>query len=47
VVYLNPIFKSESYHRYDVVDYYEIDPMFGSKEELRELMDLCHKNGIK
>jgi len=21
--------------------------MFGSKEELRELMDLCHKNGIK
>ncbi|HHV28660.1 MAG TPA: alpha-glycosidase [Clostridium sp.] len=47
VIYFNPIFKSESYHRYDVVDYYEIDPVFGDKRELKELIDLCHKNGIK
>jgi len=47
VIYLNPVFKSESYHRYDIVDYYEIDPAFGDKRELKELIDMCHRNGIK
>ena len=30
-IYLNPIFESSSYHRYDIIDYYEIDPLFGQK----------------
>lgn len=47
VIYLNPIFKSHSYHRYDVIDYYELDPVFGEKSELKELINLCHKNGIR
>lgn len=46
-IYLNPVFKSESYHRYDVIDYYEIDPVFGDKRELKHLIDLCHSNGMK
>lgn len=46
-VYLTPIFKSPSNHKYDIVDYYEIDPYFGSKEILKELVDKAHERGIR
>ncbi len=46
-IYLNPVFLSDSYHRYDIIDYYELDPVFGEKDELKELVDLCHAKGIK
>ncbi len=46
-LYLNPIFKSPSNHKYDIVDYYEIDEMFGGKEAFRRLVKACHEKGIK
>ncbi len=46
-IYLTPIFKSSSSHKYDTSDYYEIDPAFGTKEDLKKLVDECHKNNIK
>lgn len=46
-LYLNPIFKSHSNHRYDVDDYFEIDSMLGSNEDFRELVRKMHDNGIK
>ena len=32
VIYMTPSFKSDSCHKYDTIDYYEIDPSFGTKE---------------
>lgn len=46
-IYLNPIFKANSYHKYDTVDYFEIDPCFGDKDDFKELVAKLHKNGIK
>lgn len=46
-LYLNPIFESPSNHKYDTVDYFRIDPQFGSLEEFKELLALCHQNGIR
>ncbi|MCD8118157.1 MAG: hypothetical protein LUE29_01460 [Lachnospiraceae bacterium] len=46
-IWLTPIFKSPSYHKYDVADYYEIDEDFGTMEDLQELIDLCHERGVK
>lgn len=46
-IYLNPIFLANSYHKYDTVDYYEIDPLLGTKQELRELVADCHSRGIR
>ncbi len=46
-LYLNPIFKSPSNHKYDTVDYYEIDEMFGGKEAFKRLVNACHQRGIK
>ena len=46
-LYLNPIFKSPSNHKYDIIDYYEIDEMFGGKEAFKRLVEACHERGIK
>ena len=46
-IWLTPIFTSPSYHKYDVTDYYEIDPKFGTQEDLDELIKLCHERGVK
>ena len=41
-IWLSPIFKSPTYHKYDVIDYYQIDPKFGTMEDLEELRNLAH-----
>lgn len=46
-IYLTPIFHSNSYHKYDIIDYYAIDPLLGTEEEFKELVDACHSKGIK
>ncbi|MDF2473264.1 MAG: cyclomaltodextrinase [Anaerocolumna sp.] len=46
-IYLTPIFTSPSNHKYDTTDYREIDPIFGDKEILCELVDKAHKKGIR
>lgn len=46
-IYLNPIFKAYSNHRYDTGDYNKIDELLGTEEDLRSLIDECKKNGIK
>lgn len=46
-IWLSPIFTSPSYHKYDVTNYYEIDPQFGTMDDLRELIALCHERGVK
>ena len=46
-IYLNPIFAAESYHRYDTLDYYQVDPHMGSKEDVRALVEKAHSLGIR
>ena len=46
-LWLSPIFKAGSYHKYDVNDYYAIDPAFGTQEDLVELLELCHQRNVK
>lgn len=46
-IYLNPIFSACSYHKYDTIDYFSIDPCFGTEEDLKLLVSECHKNGIR
>ena len=45
-IWLSPIFVSPSYHKYDVTDYYRVDPVFGTNDDLRELAELCHERGV-
>ena len=46
-LWLTPIFDSPSYHKYNVTDYYAIDPDFGTMEDLKELADLCESRNVK
>lgn len=46
-IWLSPIFTSPSYHKYDADNYYEIDEKFGTMDDLKELIDLCHKRNVK
>ncbi|MGT2932771.1 glycoside hydrolase family 13 protein [Streptococcus catagoni] len=47
VIYLTPMFQSISNHKYDISDYYAIDPQFGSKYDLQNLIESAHQMGIK
>lgn len=46
-LYLNPIFKAYSNHKYDTEDYEIIDPMFGTNEEFAELCAKADELGIR
>jgi alpha-amylase len=45
-IWLMPIDKSMSYHGYDVVDYYHVDPRYGTDDDFRSLVTEAHKRGI-
>ncbi len=46
-IWLTPIFSSPTYHKYDVTDFYSVDPSFGTLDDLKELISLCHERDIK
>ncbi|MCX7942150.1 MAG: alpha-amylase family glycosyl hydrolase [Dictyoglomaceae bacterium] len=46
-IWLMPLFPSSSYHGYDVTDYYNINPDYGSMEDFENLLKETHKRGIK
>lgn len=52
-VWLTPTFENDmkseygAYHGYAATDLYKIDRRFGSNEEFKSMVDLCHENGIK
>ena len=47
LIYLTPIFKSDTNHKYNTEDYFNIDPQFGTLEEAKELVEKAHNLGIK
>lgn len=47
VLYLNPIFKAFSNHKYDTDDYMEIDPEYGAKADFLKLVDDVHARNMR
>ncbi len=45
-IWLMPIMPSPSYHKYDVTDYYGVDPEYGTLDDLRGLISQAHARGI-
>lgn len=46
-LYLNPVFSSAANHRYHTFDYFQVDPLLGGNEALRELLDQAHARGMR
>ena len=45
-IWLMPIHPSDSYHKYDVKDYYNVDSKYGTIDDLKNLIAECHKRDI-
>jgi alpha-amylase len=45
-IWLMPIFPSPSYHGYDVINYYAVNPDYGTLEDFTNLIQECHKRGM-
>ncbi len=46
-LWLTPFQTSNSYHGYDIMDYFTVDPRFGTIDDYRELLFKAHQKGMK
>lgn len=46
-LYFCPIFTANANHKYDTIDYYNVDPHFGGNEAFRALVQEAHRRGMK
>ncbi len=46
-IWLMPIHPSPSYHGYDVTDYFEVNPDYGTLDDFKMLLSEAHDRGIK
>ncbi len=47
VLYLTPVFCANTQHKYDTVDYYRVDPAFGTNADLCALVAAAHARGLR
>ena len=45
-IWFMPVHPSQSYHKYDVRDYYEIDPQYGTLDDMKQLLAECSARDI-
>ncbi len=46
-IWLMPVMPSPTYHKYDVTDYYGIDPEYGTMDDFKTLIRECEERGIR
>ena len=46
-IWLMPIMASPSYHGYDVTDYYQVNPEYGTNDDFKRLIQEAHRRGIR
>jgi len=46
-LYLTPVFKAPTNHKYDTEDYFQVDPAFGGNEALQKLVEKLHARGMR
>ena len=46
-IWLMPVHPSTTYHKYNVSDYYAIDPAYGTLSDMEQLLQECDRRGIR
>lgn len=46
-IYLNPIFRAGTNHKYDTHDYFQVDPAFGDDAAFDQLVTAAHSRGVR
>jgi len=47
IIWISPFYKTSAYHGYHITDFFEVEPKFGTKHDLKRLIDLVHQNKMK
>ena len=45
-IWLMPIMPSPSYHKYDITDYYDVDPQYGTLDDFKAFLNKAHELNI-
>src|SRR4030095_8374825 len=50
-IWVSPVFKQvkfqETYHGYGVQNFLDVDPHFGSRDDLKALVQTAHRHGVR
>ena len=46
-IWISPFYKTSEYHGYHITDFFEVDPHFGNKDDLKDLIKLAHDMEFK
>jgi glycosidase len=46
-IWISPFYKTNMYHGYHITDFFQIEPNFGTMDEIKELVKLVHENNMK
>ncbi|MBN1116443.1 MAG: hypothetical protein JXA77_04535 [Bacteroidales bacterium] len=46
-LWISPFYKTSAYHGYHITDFDQVDSRFGSKNNLIQLIEKCHENGLR
>lgn len=47
ILWLMPVFPAHSYHGYDVIDFRNVNPDFGTLDDLKSLIVKAHESGVR
>jgi cyclomaltodextrinase len=45
-LWISPFYKTSAYHGYHITDFYQVDPHFGTLEDIKELIRESHNNNL-
>lgn len=46
-IWINPFFPDKTHHGYHATDHFSVNPRMGTLDDARELVDECHRRGIR
>lgn len=46
-IWISPFYKTSAYHGYHITDFYQVEPNFGTDENISNLIKAIHKNGMR
>lgn len=46
-IWISPFYKTTEYHGYHITDYFNVEPRFGNIDDIKELIQYTHANGLK
>lgn len=46
-LWISPFYQTSAYHGYHITDFYTVDPHFGTKDDIKELIDESHAAGLR